>query len=185
MQVGSATPSVAPSASSASSTSATGFSTGLPTPTGSATAARRSRFGGYSSRSRENLAALDVPAGDIMAGQVNRDKRFSLFNSCKLPALRCAALCCAVLCCAAGHDLHDGADDDVHDLCRQFQLHYQQHLIDSCLHSTQTGTGVDPLMLGGSKFHAVPAIALVVEAIRLHYCCVCSADTRQQGRDSR
>ena len=99
--------------------------------------------------------------------------------------LRCAALRCAVLCCAAGHDLHDGADDDVHDLCRQFQLHYQQHLIDSCLHSTQTGTGVDPLMLGGSKFHAVPAIALVVEAIRLHYCCVCSADTRQQGRDSR
>ncbi len=100
MQVGSASPSVAPSASSASSTSATGFSTGLPTPTGSATAARRSRFGGYSSRSRENLAALDVPAGDIMAGQVNRDKRFSLFNSCKLPALRCAALRCAVLCCA-------------------------------------------------------------------------------------
>ncbi len=87
MQVGSATPSVAPSASSASSTSATGFSTGLPTPTGSATAARRSRFGGYSSRSLENLAALDVPAGDIMAGQVNRDKRFSLFNSCKLPVL--------------------------------------------------------------------------------------------------
>jgi len=115
-----------------------------------------------------------------MAGQVNRDKRFSLFNSCKLAALRCAVLCCAVLCCAvlccavlccaAGHDLHDGADDDVHDLCRQFQLHYQQHLIDSCLHSTQTGTGLDPLMLGGSKFHAVPAIALVVEAIRLLLC---------------
>jgi len=100
MQVGSATPSVAPSASSASSTSGTGFSSGLATPTVSATAARRSRFGGYSSRSLENLAALDVPAGDTMAGQVNRDKRFSLFNSCKFPALCCAVLCCAVLCCA-------------------------------------------------------------------------------------
>lgn len=92
MQVGSATPSVAPSASSASSTSGTGFSSGLATPTVSATAARRSRFGGYSSRSLENLAALDVPAGDTMAGQVNRDKRFSLFNSCKFPALCCAVL---------------------------------------------------------------------------------------------
>ncbi|DBA79173.1 hypothetical protein WJX77_004780 [Trebouxia sp. C0004] len=77
-RVGSTSPPVAPSASSASGT---GFSTGLPTPTVSATAARRSRFGGYSSRSLENLAALDVPAGDMMAGQVNRDKRFSLFNS--------------------------------------------------------------------------------------------------------
>ena len=123
MQVGSATPSVAPSASSASSTSGTGFSTGLPTPTVSATAARRSRFGGYSSRSLQNLAALDVPTGDVMTGQVNRDKRFSLFNSCKLPVR------CAVLCCAAVHGLHDGTDDDVHDLCRQFRLHYQQHLI--------------------------------------------------------
>ena len=86
VQVGStALPSVAPSASSASSTSGTGFSSAMPTPTASATAARRSRFGGSSSM--ENLAALDVPAG------TTRDKRFSLFNSCKF-------LGCAI------HDLH-------------------------------------------------------------------------------
>ena len=86
MQVGS-TPSVAPSASSASSTSGTGFSTGLPTPTVSATAARRSRFGGASSRSLENLAALDTPGGELTAAHVNRDKRFSLFNSCRFSCL--------------------------------------------------------------------------------------------------
>ena len=80
LQVGSAAlPSVAPSASSASSTSGTGLSTAMPTPTVSATAARRSRFGGSSSM--ENLAALDTTAA---AAQATRDKRFSLFNSCKL-----------------------------------------------------------------------------------------------------
>ena len=82
VQVGSTgLPSVAPSASSASSASGTGFSTALPTPTTSATAARRSRFGGSSSM--ENLAALNSPAGETSAAQASRDKRFSLFNSCE------------------------------------------------------------------------------------------------------
>ena len=97
MQVGgSLSPSVAPSASSKSSTSGAGFSSAMPTPTTSATAARRSRFGGASSRSLENLAALDTPAGDMTAAQASRAQRFSLFNSCKL-------LCQMMLVCANDH----------------------------------------------------------------------------------
>lgn len=79
LQVGS-TPLVAPSASSASSNS--GTSTTLVTPiasaTGSATAARRSRFGGRS-QSVENITALDA-AADAAAQNV-RGNRFSMFNA--------------------------------------------------------------------------------------------------------
>lgn len=77
MQVGSAASSAAPSPSSS------GGSTTLVTPiasaTGSATVARRSRFGGRS-QSVESLTALDsvVPEAVLANGRANR---FSMFNS--------------------------------------------------------------------------------------------------------